>query len=163
MSAVAADKFAPNMSLLANNQGGQIQSLPNSNVVNGRDTHIERIALVGQTAGCLVAVARVPLNAVLTSIDVETDTALGASGYLSFGDVNTANYALYAAQMLFTATDINTNVLNTAQKGTPITTGYDSYSAAASSDHEDIVMKVGSQSALPTSGTLVVITHYSLT
>jgi hypothetical protein len=154
-----ATLFSTVMGLLTGNTGGAVQSLPAANVAGGRQrTFIATIALAAQASGSVIAVARLPLLAVITGITAITDTSLG-SATIALGDTNTAN--LYAAAQTLTSTNTPTRIGAAATHGQPITTGYDCVSGAVSKAYEDVVLTTAA-AALPASGNLTIIFEYTI-
>lgn len=167
-----ATVFTDNMALLTGNTGGALQSLPGTNVFNGKtQSQWGRLTLASQTSGTVIGIARVPLYASLVAIDAITDTSLGSST-IEFGDTN--SQALYAAAATLTATQTLTRMGPLlAYFGVPLTSGYDSVTGnlvtpfmpqlvgQGGADYEDIVMTVGA-ATMPSSGILVVRVSYQI-
>ncbi len=150
-----ATTFAPNCSLLVNNTGGAVQSLPTM-VVGGKErTWTERITLASQPAANHIMIARLPYGSVPLAIEVSTDTSLSSST-LAVGDLN--NFSRFSAAGTLTGTNASANLINVATKGVNLTTAYD-YLGVASTAYEDILVTIG-VSDLPSSGTLVFVTRY---
>jgi len=150
-----ATTFAPNCSLLVNNTGGNVQSLPTM-VVGGKErTWTERITLASQAVDDQIMIARLPYGAVPLSFDVSTDTSLSAST-IAVGDL--INASRFAAAGTLTGTNASTNLINVATKGVNLTTCYD-YLGVSNTNYEDVLVTVA-VSDLPSSGTLVFVTKY---
>lgn len=150
--------FSTEMAQITGNAGGAVQSLPGVNLAGARErTFIAHVALAAQAAGSQIAVARIPLQAVITGIQVITDTSLG-SATIQLGDAATP--AAYAAAQTLTSTQTPTRLGVTATHGTPIVTGYDAVSGA-SAPYEDIILTTAA-AALPASGNLLLIFEYAL-
>jgi hypothetical protein len=147
--------FAPNCSLLVNNTGGNVQSLPDMRVGGKERVWIERIALAGQAPSTQTMVARIPIGSVPLSIDISTDTSLSAST-VAFGDLN--NASRFSAAGTYTGTNSTINAINMATKGVPLTTVYD-YLGATTKPYEDILITTA-VSSLPATGTMLVVTKY---
>jgi hypothetical protein len=149
------------------NFGGNVQVLPPVNQVGGRKRAVvANIALAAQAAGSQIMIARLPLFAAVTAINVITDTSLG-SATLQIGDSNTAN--LYAAAATYTSVNSPYDVGLAATLGAPITTGYDVQAGLdnyanpgpGGAEYEDVILTTAA-AALPASGNLVVILEYML-
>ena len=150
--------YSTQMAQLTGNAGGAVQSLPGVNTFGGRErTQIANIALATQASGSTIAVARLPLLAVITGIQMITDTSLGTAT-VALGDTNSA--AIYAAAQTLTSTQTPTRVGLAATHGAPITTGYDCQTGL-SAPYEDNILTVGT-AALPASGNLVIIFEYCI-
>ena len=146
------------MAALVGNAGGAVQSLPTVTQVGGRErVFVGNITLASQASGSTISVARLPLGAIITGIQVITDTSLG-SATIALGDVHSGNSAIYAAAQTLTSTNTPTRIGTAATHGTPIATGYDCVSGA-SSPYEDVIITTA-VAALPSSGSLVVIIEY---
>ena len=164
----AATYFSTQMAQLTGNAGGGIQSLPAVTVAGGRErVFIANVAFASQPAGSVIAVARLPLGAIITGLAVIVDTSTGAAT-LAFGDTNTP--ALYAAAATYTTTQTPAKVGLTTSHGVPITTGYDALSGNAvtyqkpsegGALYEDVTITVGA-AALPASGNLLAIFEYAI-
>ncbi len=147
--------FAPNCSLLVNNTGGNVQSLPDMRVGGKERVWIERIALTGQAPSVQTMIARIPIGSVPLSIDISIDTSLSAST-VAAGDLN--NASRFSAAGTYTSTNATTNIINVATKGVPLTTVYD-YLGATTKNYEDILLTTA-VSSLPATGTMVIVTKY---
>lgn len=163
-----ATLFSTQMTQLTGNAAGAVQSLPNVNVVSGKQRQfIANLTLAAQASGSVIAMARIPLPAVLTGITLITDTSLGSTT-IAFGDANSG--AIYAAAQTFTTLNTPTRIGLAATHGAPITSGYDAQSGALVSAYapgqggavyEDILMTTAAATA-PASGNFVVIFEYSI-
>lgn len=163
-----ATLFSTQMTQITGNAGGGIQSLPNVNVAGGKQRQfIANLTLAAQASGSVIAMARLPLLAVLTGITLITDTSL-ATATIAFGDANSA--AIYAAAQTLTSLNTPTRIGLAATHGAPITTGYDAQSGAqvtpfapgaGGAGYEDILMTTG-VAALPGAGNFVAIFEYSI-
>ena len=147
--------FAANCSLLVNNTGGNVQSLPDERVGGKERTWTERIALTGQAPAVQTMVARLPYGSVPLSFDISVSTSLSGTS-LAIGDLN--NASRFSAAGTYTSTDATTNAINVATKGVPLTTVYD-YLGATTKGYEDVLLTT-SVSSLPATGTMVVVTKY---
>lgn len=159
-----ATTFSDVMTQLTGNAGGAIQSLPAVTLNGSRSRKIiASIVLASQASGSVIGVARIPVGAAITDIQLTTDTSLG-SATISLGDSNSG--AIYMAAQTFTATDTPTAVGKTATRGVPIAAGYDCVTGKvttppAGGNYEDVVLTVGTAS-LPSSGNLRIIIEYAL-
>lgn len=163
-----ATLFSTQMAQLTANLGGAVQALPAVTVAGARErVFVANLALAAQASGSVIAMARIPLFAAITGINVVTDTSLG-SATIAFGDAN--NGALYAVAQTFTAVAAPAKFGNAATQGVPITAGYDCLSGAlvtyakpgqGGALYEDILMTVAA-AALPASGNLSVIFEYAI-
>lgn len=159
MAAANATAFFPEMTQLTGNTGGAVQSLPAVTKVGGRERVFSTtLTLAAQASGTTFGVARLPMGAMLSGINVITDTSLG-SATISFGDAN--NTTLYSAAATLTATNTPTSIGNAATRGQLITSGYDCVSGAANKSYEDITLTTA-VAALPGSGSLVVQVTYTI-
>lgn len=159
MASTPATSFAPNMALITGNAGGAVQSLPSVTQAGGRERYfIERIPMTKQSAGSIIAVARVPIGAALTSMTVNTTNSL-VSATLAFGDAQSGQGSKYGSAAKFTTVNSSSNRLKAAYEGLPLTVGYDSVSGLAVTGYEDVQMTVA-VSALLSAGTLVIKTGY---
>lgn len=147
--------FAPNCSLLVNNAGGQVQSLPDVRVGGKERTWTERIALTGQAPSVQTMVSRLPYGTVPLSFDISVDTSLSGST-IAVGDLN--NASRFSAAGTYTSTNATSNAINVATKGVPLTTAYD-YLGVSNTNYEDVLLTIGT-SSLPATGTMVVVTKY---
>ena len=154
--AVAA-VFSTQMASLTANTGGAVQALPNVTVVNGRKRvfHAD-IALAAQASGTTIGVARLPLGAMITDIQIITDTSL-STATISLGDSNSA--AIYAAAATYTTINTPVYVGLAATLGVPIASGYDCTTGVANKSYEDIVL-VTATASLPGSGNLRINISY---
>lgn len=162
------------MAKLQGNQGGGIEALPDATLFEARLRHeVSTITLAAQTSGTVIWVGRVPLGAAIRSIDVITDTSLGAST-IAFGDAHSGNSAIYGAAATLTALNTLTRFgPPTAMAGVEITQGYDylgtntnrgmpqTPSPAGGAGFEDIVMTVAA-ATMPASGTMRVLISYTI-
>lgn len=153
----AATIFSTQMTAITGNTGGGIQSLPNVTAVNGtkKNFHAD-ITFASQVAGTTIGIARLPLGAMITGIQILTDTSTGSTT-LSIGDSNSA--ALYAAAAAYTTTNAPQRVGLAATMGVPITSGYDCVTNTASKSYEDIVVVTAAATA-PASGNLRIDIEY---
>lgn len=148
-------RFAPNCALLVGNAGGAVQQLPDVRVGGKIRAFIERITLASQVIGDSIMIARIPYGADLLEVLLSTDTSLGSST-LSLGDANSS--ARYSALTAYTTLNSDSNILNVAGKGIPITTAYDN-TGVASLAYTDLLLTIAAAN-LPASGNLVMITEY---
>jgi hypothetical protein len=168
-----ATAFSDLMTNLSGNMAGGIQVLNQVNLDGGRVRRKSAtFTMAAQASGTVFAVCRLPLFAVIDSIDVITDTSLG-SATLAFGDAHNANSAIYGAAATLTALNTNTRFgPPLATCGVQINTGYDYLGkpttatmpqapAQGGFNFEDIIMTVGAAS-LPGSGTLRVRVTYTM-
>jgi hypothetical protein len=173
MADTPATAFFDLMTNLSGNSGGNIQTLNNVNLDGGRlRQKVASVVLAAQASGTVFGVCRLPLGAVIRSIDVITDTSLGSST-IKFGDAHNGDSALYGAAATLTATDTLTRFgPTTAKTGVPITTGYDYLGVLVTPQmpqtagqggfgYDDIIMTVGA-AALPASGNLRVLVSYAI-
>ena len=147
--------YGSNCSLLVNNTGGVVQSLPDVRVGGKERTWTERIGLAGQAIGDQVMFARLPYGTVPIDVVMNTDTSLGSS-QVALGDKN--NVSRFAAAGAFTTTNTPTPKINATTAGVPLTTAYDN-AGTSNTNYEDLLLTV-SVSSLPSTGTLVIITKY---
>lgn len=157
-----ATYYAPQVSLLIGNTGGNVQTLPPDQLVGGKTrVWIERFAMNGAVLGDQIVVARLPVGSAPVDIVLVTTTTLGAATNISLGDKN--NTSRFSASGAFTTTDTPTSKLNAASAGVPLTTGYQYDGTASTSTgpvaYEDILLTILG-SSLPLTGTLVVMTYY---
>lgn len=173
MASVAnvAAYLSSQMNNLLNNSGGQVQTLPTVTQVGARErVFIAQLALASQASASLIAMARIPMGAALTSITEVTDTSLSTAS-ISYG--NASNLTKFSAVHTLTSTNAPAKLglggTSEGALGVPITTGYDSltgnavsYSAPGQGGalYDDIVMSV-TNAALPASGNLTVIFEYT--
>src|SRR5579859_4131309 len=102
--------FSTQMATLTGNTGGAIQQLLTPGVAGGRERVFgANVTLAAQASGSQIAVARLPLGAVITGITMITDTSLGAAT-VALGDVHAGNSAIYAAAQTLTNTQTPTRV-----------------------------------------------------
>lgn len=161
MTANPATVFTPPMTSLTGNTGGAVSALPNVTVAGARDrVFIGTLAMASQTSGSAIAVARLPIGAAPTSIEVITDTST-STATLAFGNSGSGNSAIYGAAAAVTTTNAKQSFCKAATMGIPITAGVDCISGAASTDHEDIVATIGTAN-LPSSGNLTFIVKYAM-
>jgi hypothetical protein len=158
------------MTKLVNNQGGQVESLPEVRLLGGKVCQqVSTITLAAQASGTVIHVARIPKGSVIRSIDVITDTSLGSTT-VKFGDAHSGNSAIYGAAATLTATDTLTRFgPPTATFGVPIDTCYDYAgngpltaqlpSPYGAGQFEDVLMITGAATA-PASGTVKVAIAY---
>lgn len=168
MSATPATVWGVQMTLLTTNLGGNVQSLPQGNIVNGKEYgFIETLTLAAQVSGTVIGVARVPLQASFLGVTVCTDTSLGSTT-IKFGNAGNGNSAIYGAAATLTATDTPTLFTKTAVHGVPITSGFDCVSGVATgytvggnggANYEDIIMTLGAATA-PASGIVRIVTRW---
>ena len=146
-----ATVFSSQMTSLTGNAGGGSQALPNVTAVSGRVRvfHAD-IVLASQVAGTTIGIARLPLGAMITDIQVITDTSLGTTT-ISVGDSNSA--AIYAAAATYTTINVPVYVGLAATLGVPIASGYDCLTGVASKSYEDLVV-VTAVATAPASGNL---------
>jgi len=154
-----ATVFSTQMTSLTGNAGGGSQALPNVTGVGGRERifHAD-ITLAAQASGTTIGIARLPLGAMITDIQIITDTSLG-SATISVGDSNSA--AIYAAAATYTTINVPVYVGLAATLGVPITSGYDCQTGVANKSYEDLVLVTASAS-LPASGNLRITVKYVL-
>lgn len=148
--------YAPNCSLLVNNTGGNVQSLPDVRVGGKLRTWTERIALLGQAPSVQTMVARLPYGTVPISLSISVDTSL-SNATIAVGDIN--NASRFSAAGTYTSTNGSTNAINVATKGIPLTTCYANDSTSSNTNFEDVLLTIGT-SSLPATGTMVIITEY---
>ena len=166
MTTTSATAWTDNMNLLYSNSGGAIQQLPPVTEIGGKPrAQLGRITLASQASGTCFHVARIPLGAMLTNIQVQASVSLGSST-LAFGDysgaANIATATTYTTAYAKQAINSWANMLYTEY-----TVGYDAVTGAVSYSspgqggalYEDILMTIGAAS-LPSSGKLFVITEY---
>lgn len=168
MSANPATIFTDQMTFLTGNNGGNIQTLPQANLVYGKIRNfVSFIALASQVSGSIIGVARLPIGATFLGIDVVTDTSLGSST-IAFGDAGSGNTAIYGAAATVTTTNAVQKFLKEAVYGVPITSGFDcvtgvatGYTGSSGSGalYEDITMTVATAN-LPSSGNLKITTNF---
>lgn len=174
MADTPATVFAAPFDALQTAQSGGKLVLPAVTLFGGRlRQQIATLTLASQAAGTVIWVARLPLYAALRSIDVITDTSL-STATIKFGDAHNGNSAIYGAAATLTSTNALTRFgPPTALTGVPITTGYDHggilvtpampmlFAPDGGSLFEDIIMTTAT-AALPSSGTLRVLTSYTI-
>jgi hypothetical protein len=150
--------FSTQMATLTGNTSGAIQSLLTPGV-GGRRERVwgANVALAAQAAGSQIAVARLPLQAVITGITAITDTSLGTAT-IALGDVHAGNSAIYIAAQVLTAVNTPARIGLAAAHLQPIATGYDCVNGNLA-PYEDIVITTG-VAALPGAGNLVLIFEY---
>jgi hypothetical protein len=154
-----ATAYFDQMTTLTGNTAGAVQTLPDVTRVGGRRrTFVSSLTLASQASGTTIGVARLPIGAVINSIQGITDTSLGSTT-ISLGNSNSA--AIYKAAATFTATETPTLWGLTATRGVPITSGYDCVTGVANRSYEDIVLVTGAATA-PSSGTLRILIDYSI-
>ena len=119
---------------------------------------IANLALASQASGSVIAMARLPVGAVIAGLALITDTSLG-SATIALGDANSA--AAYAAAQTLTSVNTPTRIGLAATHGATITTGYDCQTGAANYAYEDILLTTA-VAALPASGNLVAIIEYAI-
>lgn len=146
---------------------GQFGQLPPVIYAGGKERTVRAtIKLAGQAAQSSFIIARLPLPCMITRFTLLTDTSLGTA------QINLGNYsaaAIYMASRTFTATDTPTTVGKAGGIMQLLTTGYDGITGATTSAtspgsgggaYTDIQLNVTSAAALPSSGTLYVLTHF---
>ena len=148
--------YAPNVSLLVNNAGGLIQSLPDERVGGKLRIWVERITLAQQTIGDQIQIARLPFGAVPLDIWMETTATLGAAPTVAIGDKN--NVSRFSAAGTFTSADARTSKINSTSVGVPLTTAYDN-AGVSNTNYEDVLLTIG-VSSLPAAGTLTTVIEY---
>lgn len=162
------------MAKLQGNQAGGLEALPDVTLFEARvRQQVSSITLAAQVSGTVIWVGRVPLGAAIKSIEVTTDTSLGAST-LAFGDAHNANSAIYGVAATYTTTNAMTRAgPPTAMAGVEIATGYDylgtlvnrgmpqTPSPAGGAGFEDIIMTVGA-ATMPASGNLRIVITYTV-
>lgn len=155
-----ANAYGTNMGLLTGNISGTVQVLPRVSVISGRlRTFVETITLASQAAGTIFGVARLPKGSVFMGFEVLSTVSLGSST-IAFGNAN--NGSQYANATTLTSPDQPLFLGKTITEGVPLDTGiYDSVTGLASAAYEDILMTVAA-AALPSSGTLRILTSYAL-
>ena len=147
--------YAPNCSLLVNNTGGAVQSLPDERVGGKPREFVEVVTFAGQAVGDQIMVARLPYGSVPLGVTFNASASAGAST-IAIGDKN--NVSRFAAAGTFTSTDTPTRKMTAATHGIPLTTCYDN-AGVSNTNYEDILLTIG-VSSLPSSGSLVVVTEY---
>jgi hypothetical protein len=146
------------MAMLKANQAGAVQQLPPVTLNRSRERSIiETITFAAQAAGAKIAVARVPVGAALTSLQVMSDTASTAT--LQFGNFN--NAALYSAATAIAAINAKQEFIIMPGFGAIIAIGYDSDSGRTDLGYEDIILTTAG-AALPAAGLLRVRTGFVL-
>lgn len=166
-----ATVFSAEMLLLTGNSGGALQSLPGSNIVNGKTfCSVGTWNMNAEASGTVIAMARIPLYASLNGIMLMTDTSTGSTT-VELGDTNSA--ALYAAAAAHTSVDTPVWIGKTDVMGVQINSGYDSVTGnlvtpfmpqlvgQGGAEYEDIVMTTGAATA-PASGILKIWFHYQI-
>jgi hypothetical protein len=156
-----ATYFSTQMAALTGNTGGAVQTLPTVSQIGGRERiQVANLALASQTSGSAIMLARLPLGAVISGIQLITDTSLGTST-IALGDVGAGNSAIYAAAQTLTGLNTPTRVGLAATHGAMIATGYDATTGNLSKSYEDVVMTVAVAN-LPATGNVVVIFEYAI-
>lgn len=150
-----AVSYAPNCTLLVNNTGGSVQSLPDVRVGGKLRVFTEVITLASQASASSIMFARIPYGSELYAIQVSVSATLSTST-LSFGDANSATR--YGAAVTFTVANTKVDALNVVGRGVPLTTCYDN-TGTVSSSYTDLLATIGTAN-LPASGTLVIVTEY---
>ena len=159
MAAANATLFAPEMTLLTGNTGGNVQGLPQVTKVGARErTFTTTFALASQASGSTIGMARLPLGCIITGLTLITDTSLG-SATISLGDAS--NTTLYLPAQTLTITNTPQRVGLTATHGQQILTGYDCVTGLVNKSYEDITLTTAT-AALPSSGNLTLVIEYAL-
>lgn len=170
--ATAGSYFTP-MNNLANNLGGQVQNLPATWQMGGRQrTYGGVLTYAAQGSGSVIGVCRLPLFGAIVGITLVTSVST-ATATLAFGDANSAN--VYVAAAAYTSADTPTRIGKTAAHFSQLTQGYDAATGnptnfssgqnaappnpGGGSYYEDVLMTTAVAS-LPASGTLVVMVDY---
>lgn len=158
-----AVQFAGPMATVAAALGGGVPQLSFVNVVGARVRLFAcPIVLAAQPIGTQIVIARVPAYASLIGVDMMTDTSL-ATATLSLGNINDAT--LYGPAVTDTTLNQWVNLLSADAILAPLapngTQCWDSVTASASQDHEDLVLTVAAL-ALPAAGNLFLRALYAL-
>lgn len=154
---------------IVNNAGGSIQQLTDVNVKGGKErVDVATITMASQASGSLIMLTRVPLFSSPLGWTLIADAALATTIGLSIGNANDGS--LYAASGSLLTAQSPTTVGRTSTFGVPITAGYDATTGNAVTAYapgqggalyDDICLRVNG-AALPSSGTLKVLTKYMI-